>query len=221
MVDLELQPALDIANTIQANFTRAALYNLFATLLSRTLDDSWLNPYFQMHLQTGLPETAGKEEMLKALKQTVQEPGYLRKVRLEYDALFLVPGPRFIFPYESCYTYPKSDGTLGRLWQAPALHMHRILSDWGIEFAEGWELIPDHIGVELYFMAELCRLAAEKEMDSERLEEWQWEFFRAHLQPWVFKLIDNLEQKARTGFYRGAARLLRGFLLEEGEALKC
>jgi len=219
MLTLETQTAPSGIAPENEPVIRAALYNLFATALSRGIDESWLNPNFQRQLAAGLPDQEGKPEMLGALAKIAADRGFLREIQLDYDGLFLVPGPQLIFPYESCYTHPNSDGTYGRLWQEPAQHMHQILEDWGIKFADGWDLIPDHIGVELYFMASLCRFAAENKLDLHQLEEWQREFFQTHLHPWVFKLIDNLEQKAATGFYRGIAKLLRNFLLEEWQAL--
>ena len=70
-------------------------------------------------------------------------------------------------------------------------------------------------------MAELCRrtsLAQETE-DVQRLQEWQREFFQAHLNSWLGEFITVLTKKAGTEFYRGIAQLLRAFLEEEKEGL--
>ena len=199
--------------------TRAALYNLFAGGLARKVDRSWLNPSFGEKLQSGLPDVLGKEELLKALKRAEDDPKYFEELQLDYDALFNVPGPRLTFPYESCYTHRNIDGTYGRLWQAPAQDMHRILKEWEIVFAEGWDLIPDHVAIELFFMAELCRRASQGQVveDKNRLQEWQVEYFQAHLNSWMFEFVNVLEMKADTVFYRGMAQLLRVFLEEEKE----
>ncbi|OLN33153.1 TorD/DmsD family molecular chaperone [Desulfosporosinus metallidurans] len=201
--------------------TRAVLYNLFAGALARKVDDSWLNPSFREKLQMGLPDVSGKDQLLKALKRAETDPGYFEELQLDYDALLNVPGSKLTFPYESCYTHRNIDGTYGRLWQEPAQDMHRILKEWEIVFAEGWDLIPDHIALELFFMAELCRrtsLAQEVE-DKKRLQEWQVEFFQAHLNSWIFEFVNVLEMKADTDFYQGMAHLLRAFLEEEKEGL--
>lgn len=219
MAEPDLQISIPSENTDQDYAIRAALYNLFATALGRKLDEYWLDPYFQMHLKASFPEVSGKIELLDALRKALMDQEYLREVQLDYDALLIVPGPKLVFPYESCYTHPNPDGTFGRLWQEPAQDMYRILKEWGIEFAEGWDLIPDHIAIELFFMAELCRLEKEKPEELEELKGWQQSFFRVHLVPWVFSFIDNLEHKAGTGFYRGVVMMLRSFLREEQEAL--
>ncbi len=202
--------------------TRAVLYNIFADALARKLDESWLNLHFQGQLNSGLPDIEGKEELLKALAQAAREPEFFKEVQLDYDALFIVPGPKLIFPYESCYTHRNVDGSFGRLWQEPAQDMHRILKEWEIQFAEGWDLIPDHIAVELFFMGNLCRLGLERagnEEEVQRLLEWQKQIFLNHLRPWVFEFLINMEHNAETDFYRGVAKLLHAFLLEESEAL--
>lgn len=202
--------------------TRAVLYNIFAYALARKLDDSWLNLHFHSQLSSGLPDIEGKEELLNALTQAAREPEFFKELQLDYDALFIVPGPKLIFPYESCYTHRNVDGTFGRLWQEPAQDMHWFLKEWEIQFAEGWDLIPDHIAIELFFMGNLCRMALERAKNKEELQrilEWQEQFFISHLRPWAFELLVNMERKAETDFYRGLAKLLHAFLQEESEAL--
>ena len=201
--------------------TRAVLYNLFAGALARKVDDAWLNPSFREKLQMGLPDVSEKNVLLKALARAEADPKYLGELQLDYDALLNVPGPKLTFPYESCYTHRNIDGTYGRLWQEPAQDMHLILKEWEIVFAEGWDLIPDHIALELFFMAELCRRTstAKNAEDEERLQEWQVRFFQAHLNSWIFEFVSVFEMKADTDFYRGLAQLLRAFLEEEKEGL--
>lgn len=197
---------------------RAVLYNLFADAMSRKLDSSWLNPHFQSKLEIGLPEIEGKKEVLASLKRAAEEAEFFQEILLEYDALFIVPGPKLIFPYESCYTHRNIDGSFGRLWQEPAQDMQRILKEWDIKFAEGWNLIPDHIAVELFFMGYLCRLLSEGELgteDRQKVKEWERRFLENHLRNWAFELLNNLKLKAETGFYKGIARLLSTFLEEE------
>lgn len=210
-----------IADFQNESATRAVLYNLFAGALARKVDDSWLKHSFRETLQMGLPDVSGKDEVLKALERAEADPKYFGELQLDYDALLNVPGAKLTFPYESCYTHRHIDGSYGRLWQAPAQDMHRILKEWEIVFAEGWELIPDHIAIELYFMAELCRLTsiAKNVEDEKRLEEWQMKFFQTHLNSWVFEFVKGLAMKADTGFYRGLAQLLLAFLEGEQEEL--
>lgn len=200
----------------QDEVSRAILYNFFASMLSRKIDDTWLNEHFQAQLQLSLPESEGKEQLMSSLKKALSKTSHYKEIQLDYDQLFIIPGPNLTFPYESCYSHRNVDRTFGRLWQEPAQDMQRILKEWNIQFAEGWDLIPDHIAVELFFMAELCKLRTEV-LDEEKLaiREWQVNFFKAHLQVWVFEFLDRLEAKAESDFYRGGAKLLREFIREE------
>lgn len=198
--------------------TRAVLYNIFADAMSRKIDPSWLNSEFKEKLESGLPEVEGKQELIDSLTRAAYVKDYYEEILLDYDALFIVPGPKLIFPYESCYTHRNIDGSFGRLWQEPAQDMQRILTEWDIKFAEGWDIIPDHVAVELFFMGHLCRLSSVMELkaeDKEKIIEWEKRFFESHLNNWVFELLDNLKRKAETGFYRGLAMLMRAFLEEE------
>ncbi|WP_425801841.1 molecular chaperone [Desulfitobacterium sp. Sab5] len=210
--------SIDFMEDRAEDISRAVLYNLFASLLARKIDETWLNPHFQKQLQVGLPESKGKTELLGSIIKALNNPDDYKEIQLDYDQLLVVPGPNLTFPYESCYTHRNVDGTFGRLWQEPAQDIQRILNEWKIEFAEGWNLIPDHISVELFFMAELCyRSVTVEKSQYQALGDWQHNFFNKHLQPWVFEFIKCLNEKANTTFYRGVAILLREFLMEEKE----
>ncbi|WP_434512080.1 TorD/DmsD family molecular chaperone [Desulfitobacterium sp. AusDCA] len=212
--------SLDLIDNREENISRAVLYNLFASLLARKTDDTWLNPDFQRQLLFGLPESEGKVEILGALKKALKKPEDYQEFQLDFDQLFIVPGPNLTFPYESCYTHRNVDGTFGRLWQEPAQDMQRILKEWKLEFAEGWNLIPDHISVELFFMAELChRCTTAEKSQYQALRNWQINFFNKHLRVWGFEFVECLTEKAQTDFYRGVSKLLREFLTEEKEGL--
>lgn len=200
----------------QDELSRAVLYNLFASFLSRKIDQTWLDEHFQTQLQFGFPESEGKEQLLNSLKKALISKEYYEEIQFDYDQLFIIPGPNLTFPYESCYTHRNIDGTFGRLWQEPAQDMQRILKEWNIQFAEGWDMIPDHIAVELFFMAELCKLSTEAIGEEQSVvHEWQVNFFKTHLRVWVFEFLDRLEAKAESDFYRGGAKLLKEFLREE------
>lgn len=197
-------------------YSRYALYNLFASLFVKKPEQFGLTNDFIHHFQLGLPENDVITELGKEFERALLDPEYFHRVSLDFDGMFNVPGANQIFPYESCYTHRNVDGTFGRLWQEPAQDMDRILNEWKIRFAEGWALIPDHVAIELYFMGELCRLRSKaQDSDQNTLLEWQTRFFQTHLEPWIFDLLNNMEVKAETVLYRNIAKLIKAFLLEE------
>ncbi len=76
---------------------------------------------------------------------------------------------------------------------------------------------PDHIGVELEFMAQLCRKAAaamEKGEEKTVMEvrDKQARFFREHLSQWAEDLSKEMRKSAETLFYRCLGDILATFL---------
>ena len=68
---------------------------------------------------------------------------------------------------------------------------------------------PDHIAVELSFMAECCLNALKSEDWVQELKN-QKQFFEEEIERWIFNLCDRLEETGK--FYKGVAMLLREFV---------
>lgn len=80
--------------------------------------------------------------------------------------------------------------------------------------------LPDHIGVELEFMAFLCDLeeqfwAAGELTGVARCRELQHSFLNDHLLCWYQALCEKVESEATLDLYRALARLTVGFLESE------
>ena len=199
---------------------RAVIYNFFACLFGKKIDELWLDPGFQKLLNEELPSYDGKMQLLDHLNLAGSDLEAFNKIQNDFDNLFNIPSSDSTFPYESCYAKKSSDGTFGRLWQEPARDMQRIFKGWEIEFSDGWNLIPDHIAMQLFFMSHLCYLSVSNSYDQkEKLKIWQTNFFNQHLVNWVFAFLANVERRATTAFYRGGAQLLTAFLRRETSEL--
>jgi len=90
----------------------------------------------------------------------------------------------------------------------------------GVRIADHRKEFPDHVAAELEFMALLFLKAAHAgaEAMEEALsvsEEAAVKFMADHLGAWGGIFADRVERATGEGFYRFAARLLRGFLLAE------
>ncbi len=79
-------------------------------------------------------------------------------------------------------------------------------ADAGLTFDEQYELMPDHLSLELLFMSYL--------IDSRDLE-LQERFLEEHIMNWVPYYCDRVTAEARTLFYREVASLTRDFLERE------
>jgi len=72
-----------------------------------------------------------------------------------HSAAFLVGGRRSPAPYASVWLSPR-----GLLYQEPARQMKRLLAEAGLDLEQGFSEPPDHLGVQLNFLAELLERAA-------------------------------------------------------------
>jgi TorA maturation chaperone TorD len=100
--------------------------------------------------------------------------------------------------------------------------------------AEACEELPTHIGVEISFMSFLCEREAEairsgsstlpddrERMNgsSVRYRDLQIEFLQKHLNLWFPQLSRAIQGCARSGLYRGLARITEEFLRWDAASL--
>lgn len=84
---------------------------------------------------------------------------------------------------------------------------------------------PDYIGTELKFLALASYREAESwkkgdKREALRLLKVQKTFLEEHVLAWVPKFCDVMLKEADTDFYRGVAKLTRGYLSQDVEQLK-
>ena len=137
---------------------------------------------------------------------------------VEYTALFLGPGGH-ISPHESVHTQDQ-----GSLWGDATIAVRRFITDTGIEYSTEFNGIPDHISVELEFMAELTRREslAWKSADYAVVVtalEYQLDFMARHLSQWIGKFCARVVEEADLSFYRDVSKLTEMFIDAESKAL--
>ena len=143
------------------------------------------------------------------------EAQVLEDLAIEYTALFLGPGGH-VSPYESAQV----EGGSGLLWGPETIEVKRYIEAAGFEYKSDFHGLPDHIGVELEFMAELAgkEAAAWREEDLAKASnclEFEHEFLVDHLGAWVPAFCDQVTERAELSFYRDMARLTANFLEAE------
>jgi TorA maturation chaperone TorD len=143
----------------------------------------------------------------------------LPDLEADFNRLFVGPGQPLAPPWESYY--------LSRdhlLFQAQTLAVRKVYRQFGLE-VPGIEHEPDDsLGLELYFMAVLCarRSSALKAgQDGAQIEILlaQREFLASHILAWVPQCLGQVIESARFDYYRAAAYLGLGCLIETGAAL--
>jgi DMSO reductase family type II enzyme chaperone len=128
----------------------------------------------------------------------------------DYTWMCFASKPRQVYLFESVYRE-------GKLLQESTFEIARLYYDAGLKLTEAFKLPPDHIAVELEFMAFLCFMEAgavrEGSSDKENLaQRLQAETLQKHLIPFGLSVAERMEKHARTDFYRNMSRILRSVL---------
>ncbi|OFW53549.1 MAG: hypothetical protein A2146_00745 [Actinobacteria bacterium RBG_16_67_10] len=137
---------------------------------------------------------------------------------VEYCRLFLGPGAVPCPPYGSVYL----DGVL---MGASTLDAVRRYRGEGLKADASWREPPDHIAVELGFMARLsaahCQATdANETMEAERLLRIQGEFVRDHLGRWGPLFAERLSEATSCHLFRFLSGFLPHWLFLDGELLR-
>jgi len=196
-------------------FSQAFLGGPRQPLLAALISDDGME-----NLKDLFPDAAYRQELAQVSLDVQEGRLTLEGATLDFEALFRVPGPRYLSPYESVY---RSQGVGGRgcLCGPEAAAAERLYLREGLEPMAGFSELPDHVGVELEFMGYLCgqALDALRSGDQDLLEKYrrrQRHFFTEHVDTWVKLLAERLASQAQTSLYRFLGNFLNLFLtLEE------
>jgi len=117
----------------------------------------------------------------------------------EYHDLFKVPLSKYVAPYESVYR----DGHLNG---QSAIDVKKIYHRLGFQIPHEYYELSDHIGIELAFMATLCKEEhkawKEKNVKLARsLRKIEERFLKEHIACWLSKLCNTICKKTQDNFY--------------------
>lgn len=141
----------------------------------------------------------------------------VEQLAIEYTTLFANSGG--FPPVESVRLF-------GRFKQEPNFETMQTYRRLGFMLTPGrFEVFADQLGVELMFVAELLERSADAlevgdAAEAKRLEKEIKRFWVQHLGRWVRGYAQLIERSAEHSFYREMARFLRGFAVEEVEAME-
>lgn len=158
--------------------------------------------------------------------------GSLDVLVLEFNCLFVAPGDTYVPPYESVYTdamdieySPHQVSGAGDmptrvtelLWGPSTTAVERAYAAAGFAVTRAAGELPDHLGIELQFLARLCdeesaAWSAEDTPEATRLQKFEQEFLRAHPLRWMARFRERLEAARAHPFYTTMARLCISFL---------
>ena len=121
----------------------------------------------------------------------------------EFTRLFIGPYKLPCPPWESVYTSPKR-----LMMQESAAQVRELYEQAGLSLGTD-DVMPDHIGAELNFLAVLLDRRQGGGEQTEALTVILENLLHDHLLQWTPKFIRDMENAAETGFYKTLARTTR------------
>jgi TorA maturation chaperone TorD len=116
----------------------------------------------------------------------------------EYQDVFIGVGGGEVTPYASWYIS-------GSMMDKSLVLLRQDLAQLGIERQEGVSEPEDHA-------AALCEIMALVISDPDVSFQWQRQFYQRHLDPWVARFFQDLQQAPSARFYRAMAGLGSEFI---------
>lgn len=134
------------------------------------------------------------------------------ELEIDYNRLFVGPAALLAPPYESYYASMLPNGKGGRLRTQDEATVRSAYRRWGYTAPEVFIDLPDHIAVELGFLALLARdeSAAWETGNAKKARELQRagdEFATQHPGAWVARCAARVDNGARGGFYPAVLRI--------------
>lgn len=188
---------------------RAGLYGLLALLFRRPLDATTLHAMQSDELAAALTECGIQIDELLATDNL----DLLELLAVDFTQLF--HGPRqHLPPYESVQTGHGDS----ELYGAVTEQVRRVFEAHGFE--PGSNELPDHLSVELQFMAALAQAEATawangQAAEARALREEQSTFLKEHLGCWAPAFGRQVQTRAETRLYRGLGALLAEFVTDD------
>lgn len=189
--------------------TRAKFYNLLANAMNypdTELALSLVEGRFRDDLISVAP--AGASDLLAGLSgySGGDKEGTLLEMERDYTWLFFASKPRIAHLFGSVYAESK-------LYQESTFEIVRLYHDAGLKVEESFKLPPDHIAVELEFLAYLAFNEAEalRTGNSENeayARDLQEKALVKYVRPLAGNIGERIADRAKTEFYRTLGRLL-------------
>jgi len=194
----------------------AFLFQMYVEAPNRKFIDDLVTQRFHFEELTSLDVNEDLTEGFRLLNEFMEkskgkEVDALHEALIdEYTRLFIGPFRLPVQPYESWWVS-------GELFGEALVKLKSDYRKAGIVKSHEYKEPEDHIAFELKFMHYLCEEGAATDT-RERIKDCvtlQREFLDEHILKWVPAFCDALYAYERTDFYKGIAKLTKGFILLE------
>ncbi len=158
--------------------------------------------------------SAGVLRSMRALAAAREDkPKFRQDANQEFMNLFRVPGAQYVTPYESVYRDSRDIAgrqTPGLLMGPSAIEVQKWYRLGAVEVREEAEFLPDHICMELSFLAHLCAkehafITSGDNEKTQRSREMQRDFLASHPVCWVDRLKGKIHEKSRHPYFRAVS----------------
>jgi TorA maturation chaperone TorD len=199
---------------IQRMALAEARMNTYAFLSQAFLSEpteQLVSGFLDENLISSLPETDEDDgtHPLRSFKATYD--GNIESLVHEFEALFVVPiRQTYVTPFASVFL-------TGMVGQGPTMAARQFYQEAGLAVDEGTFESPDHVGMELEFMAMLCKkeidaLNAGEEDGVRNILALEGRFIKDHLMTWIPQLSEEILSKGMTDFYKGVSRFMKDYI---------
>ena len=180
---------------------RASTYSLLAALLRATPDQSLLSILSEL-----APQNSSKNDNALLLSMTTLSLSAkmisLDSIEDEYHQLFIGLGKGEVVPYGSWYL-------TGFLMEKPLSDLRDDLALLGYERNDDVAEPEDHA-------AALCEVFSLLISEGSNTEQ-QYQFYKAHMAPWMGRFFDDLSEAKSAVFYKSVGRFGSAFIAFESE----
>jgi putative dimethyl sulfoxide reductase chaperone len=201
---------MTINGSIATSTAKSILYILLAQALNYP-DDTLASALASGRLVNGLagvlPCNVPEVMELSTAYTGVDEGAILLDLERDYTWLFFASKPRIAYLFGSVYGE-------GKLYQESTFEITRLYYETGLKLDESFKLPPDHIAVELEFMAYLAfneqdALTAGNEENASYAAGLQERVLKDYLCPLALNVGDRIADQGKTVFYRAIGHVLR------------
>lgn len=202
---------------VEVNRGRANFYRMLAQLYFKELRAEQVKHLagLDFSAMSGDDEAiaAGYAEMHRYLRRV--HGGARQELACDYAHTFLAAGNYETFaatPYESVFT-----SEMGLLMQEARDEVYKTFCSQHIQPDESLHVPEDHISFEFEFIATMLERTNDAILDgayghARELAQVVSDFHRDHQLNWIDDLCDAIDDVAQTRFYKGAAKVTRGFV---------
>ena len=194
----------------EQSLAKWAFYDFFSKVLYQPEQDMLEHEFQQLLKEANNEYQAINPELVADFCQLVDHQLSLQELLVEYGKLFVGPAEVLAPPYESYY---RDSGTV---MGASTIGVKKFYQKTGMEMLKEIKEPPDHIAIEMNFLAQLFRMQTQllEDQDTDRAEQIMTlaaEFYLKHPAVWIEEFCNRVRQKSQHEFYILVAKMLLEF----------